>query len=355
MLEKKRIMVVDDSVVARRIIADILNEEEEFEVVGSAANGRIALAKMPFLSPDLVTLDVEMPEMDGLQTLAALRAEYPDVPVIMVSNLTERGAAITVDSLFLGASDYVTKASHSLSPEHAKESLRNQLIPKTKVLLRGLPGARPCRVAKPAARKPIAPGPVSKSIEVVAVGASTGGPNALATLMEAIPADFPVPILIVQHMPANFTRFLADRLDGKCKIRVAEPDNGTRLEPGHVWIAPGNLHMEVSRVGDAVVVQTRGGPLVNSCRPAVDVLFKSVAACYGPRALAVILTGMGQDGLRGCEMIRAAGGQIVAQDQATSVVWGMPGYVAESNLADGVLPIDQIGADFVRRVMGVRR
>ncbi len=357
-MARTRILVVDDSVVARKLISDIIEEEADFTVVGTAAHGRIALAKIPRLSPDLITLDVNMPEMDGMETLKAVRSEYPDIPVIMVSNLTERGAATTVDALFLGASDYVTKATKSKTPEHARLYLKQQLVPKIRVLhphgkaappRLELTKARP--LGKPQRR---AISRRSARIEVVAIGASTGGPNALATLMEAIPDGFPVPVLIVQHMPENFTKFLAKRLDGKSTLRVDEVCSGQQLVRGDAWLAPGNRHIEVGAVGDKVVVRTHEGPLVNSCRPAVDILFASVAACYGASTLAVILTGMGQDGFRGCELINEAGGQIIAQDEATSVVWGMPGYVVEGNLADCILPIDRIGDEIVRRVMGSR-
>jgi two-component system chemotaxis response regulator CheB len=185
---------------------------------------------------------------------------------------------------------------------------------------------------------------------VVAIGASTGGPNALQVVLQAIPESFGVPIVIVQHMPENFTHYLASRLDSKCSIRVHEAAAGDRLAPGHAWLAQGNHHMELKRSSDSVEIVTTSDAPVNSCRPSVDVLLKTVVGCYGAAALAVILTGMGQDGLRGSELVRAAGGRVLAQDQATSVVWGMPGQVANAGLAEAVLPIDAIGGEIVRRV-----
>ncbi len=349
-----RVLVVDDSVVARRIVSEIVDDEEDLEVVGSAANGRIALAKLPRLKPDVVTLDIDMPELDGLETLSRIRAEFPSVKVVMLSNLTEKGASATVESLFRGASDYVTKASRMASAAQARAYLREQLVPKLRALA-GVPRSVPAvsrprpappRVAMPAASR--AP------IEIVAIGASTGGPNALQAVLQAVPGDFPVPIVIVQHMPENFTHYLAGRLDGKCSIRVHEAAAGDQLAPGHAWLAPGNRHMELKRTGDGLEIATTSEAPVNSCRPSVDVLFRTVAACFGGATLAVVLTGMGQDGLRGAELIRAAGGRILVQDQATSVVWGMPGQVASAGLAEAVLPIGEIGLEIVRRVLESR-
>jgi len=348
-----RILVVDDSVVARRVISDVLSAEEDFEVVGTAPNGRIALAKIPRLRPDLVTLDIEMPELDGLETLAVIRSEFTDIRVIMVSNLTLRGAAVTVESLFLGASDYVTKATRSSSPEDAKRYLRSQLVPKIRALVPGDPSSlrqvqrQTTRSSARSRRSPTA-------VEAVVIGASTGGPNALASVIQALPADFPVPVMIVQHMPENFTTFLAQRLDAAGPLDVREATVGEPVTAGKVWIAPGNLHLKARATRSGIELETSDGPLENSCRPAADVLFRSAAVCYGAATLAVVLTGMGQDGLKGCREISSAGGQIITQDKATSVVWGMPGQVADAGLADVVLPISEIGPEIVRRVKATR-
>jgi two-component system chemotaxis response regulator CheB len=354
MRRRTRVLVVDDSVVARRIIGEVLAEDDEIEVVGTAPNGRIALAKIPLVQPDVITLDVDMPELNGLEVLAVVRAQYPKVRVIMVSSLTERGAKVTVDSLILGASDYVAKASRAQSQEEAPAHLKRSLVPKVLALA---PRARPLRsqAQTPAAapRQPAARR-VARPPEVVAVGASTGGPNALMAVLTALPADFPVPVLVVQHMPENFTGYLAQRLDAKCGLNVVEAQEGMRPAPGWAYLARGNHHLEVVAGPDGVALQTHQGPLVNSCRPSVDVLFQSVARCFSGAALCVVLTGMGQDGLRGCEAVSAAGGQILVQDQATSVVWGMPGAVAEANLADLVLPADEIGPEVAQRVREAR-
>jgi two-component system chemotaxis response regulator CheB len=347
-MQPVRVLVVDDAVVARRVISEILAEEEDFEVVGTAPNGNLALKKIAQLHPDIVTLDIDMPELDGMQTLAAIRTSYPNIRVLMVSNHTKRGAAITVEALFSGASDYVTKAAGTSSQEEARQYLREQLVPKVRALAPAATSAAQAaqrRAARPLRR------PATKTVEVVVIGSSTGGPNALTTILETLPEDFPAPMLIVQHLPENFTTFLARRLDSACALAVHEATGGTPVEPGTVWIAPGNLHLETRSTDRGVELATSSGPLVNSCRPAADVLFHTVAECFGPAVLAVVLTGMGQDGLAGCRAISAAGGQVIVQDRSTSVVWGMPGQVAEAGLAEAVLPVEEIGPEIVRRVM----
>jgi two-component system chemotaxis response regulator CheB len=345
-----RILVVDDSVVARKVISDILAEEEDFEVVGTAPNGKIALTKIERLEPDLVTLDIDMPELDGIATLTAIRSSHPRVRVIMVSNHTKRGASVTVEALFLGASDYVTKAAGSSTRDAARSYLQEQLVPKIRALsLPATPGGRsPAPVRAQGAQWR---GAATTPISVVVIGASTGGPNALTTVLEALPADFPAPVLIVQHLPANFTTFFAHRLDAACSLSVREANSRDGVTPGTICVAPGGMHLETRRRGGRKILITTDGPLVNSCRPAADILFRSVAKIFGAGTLAVILTGMGRDGLDGCREIRAAGGRVIAQDKATSIVWGMPGQVAEAGLADVVLPINDIGPEIVRRVM----
>jgi two-component system chemotaxis response regulator CheB len=356
-MAKIRILVVDDAVVIRRLVADEFNKDPALEVVGTAANGRIALAKMTQVNPDVVILDVEMPEMDGLATLAEIRKTHPRLPVIMFSALTVRGAEATFEALARGATDYFPKPVDAGGPEAALEVIRQQLIPEIKALCARTHGPPPTQDRPaPAARMPagvVTPrraGARTGQIEVVAIGASTGGPNALTEVFSRLPADFPAAIVIAQHMPPVFTRLLAERLSAKFPLRVQEGASGSVLQPGHAWIAPGDHHMIVVREGTQVRLLLHQDPPENSCRPAVDVLLRSVARTFGANSLTVILTGMGQDGLRGCEAVREAGGQILAQDEATSVVWGMPGYVARAGLADQVLPLPQIGDEILRRV-----
>ena len=349
-MAKIRVLIVDDAVVIRRLLTDLLADDSALEVAGAAANGHIALAKLDHVNPDVVILDVEMPDMDGLQTLAALRQRRPLLPVIMFSALTERGAESTLEALALGATDYITKPSNLGSMALAKQRIGQELIPRIKALCRLAGGTSS---APPRARAPTRalarPSPWNGPVDVVCIAVSTGGPNALADLLPALPADFPVPLVVVQHMPPLFTKFLADRLNSRSRIRVEEASGGARLEPGVAWLAPGGWHMALERSGGTVVVRTHQGPQENSCRPAADVLFRSVVSAYGGRVLAVVLTGMGQDGLRGCELVREAGGQVIVQDEATSVVWGMPGYVAQAGLADRILPLDQIAGEITRR------
>jgi two-component system chemotaxis response regulator CheB len=348
-----RILVVDDSVVIRKLLSGILSGDAELDVVGVASDGRIALAKIPLLKPDLVTLDVEMPVMNGLETLVALRKLYPKLPVIMFSTLTERGAAETLEALSLGASDYATKPSNTSDPAVAIERIRAELIPKIKALCSAaILGIAPWVEPRWAPKVRVQTNP---RIDIVAIGTSTGGPVALAEVLPRIPNDFPVPIVVVQHMPPIFTHLLAERLGRHSNIPVEEGRLGTVLEPGQAWIAPGNFHMTVAAAGATASERhwrlglNQGAP-ENSCRPAVDVLFRSVAATCGTHVLGVIMTGMGADGLLGAKHIREAGGEVIVQDEASSVVWGMPGAVCAAGLADAVCPLDQLAAEIMRRV-----
>lgn len=370
-MRRIRVMIVDDVAIVRRLVADALAVDPELQVVGMAANGREALAKIPSLAPDLIVLDYEMPEMDGLETLRELKRSWPRIRVVLFSTYTRHGAKATLDALWLGADDYATKVSAS-DLVAASRCVQTELIPKIRALCgpdaeelvegvipAGLPPA-----GLPAAALPRTAGgrtdarAVSRSAartEIVAIGASTGGPRALATLLADLPRDLAAPIVIVQHMPPLFTRSLAERLDGCTPLRCAEGEDGVVLAPGTVWIAPGNWHMTVVREGNTTLLRLNGDPPENSCRPAADPLFRSVADVYGAGGLGVLLTGMGQDGLRGAERIRGRGGSVVAQDEASSVVWGMPGAVVKAGLADRVLPLREIAAEIARRVASGRR
>lgn len=349
MIPKYRILVVDDAVVFRRLVADALTSDPELEVAGTAPNGRIALAKMSQVNPDLVILDVDMPELDGLETLKEIRKAYPRLPVIMFSALTETGATATLDALALGATDYFTKPSNLGGLDASLKVLQDELIPEIKALCkRGRDVATSLTAPEVAPPLPVAPR-LPGRVDVLAIGASTGGPNALAEILPSLPADFPVPVVIVQHMPPLFTKLLAERLASKCSLQVQEAVSGSVLDRGQIWIAPGDFHLVLVRDGAVVRALTHQDPPENSCRPAVDVLFRSVANTYGPGALAVVLTGMGSDGLRGCECIRHAGGQVIAQDESSSIVWGMPGFVARAGLADKILPLEEVSGEVLNR------
>ncbi len=361
-MRKIKVLVVDDAVVVRKIVSDTLMNDPDIEVSGVAANGKIALQRIPQINPDLVTLDVEMPEMNGIETLKNIRADYPSLPVIMFSTLTERGASTTLEALSLGATDYVTKPANVGSVAIAMERIRTELIPKIKTLCAqkvGLKTPSTIPSTKPLPSKTVQKGfstskrsklslPPSK-IDIVTIGVSTGGPNALAELFPTFPADFPVPIVMVQHMPPYFTKLLAERLSTKSKVEVIEASHGMVVKPGKAYIAPGNYHMVLKRDNNQLKIVTNQDPPENSCRPAVDVLFRSVVELFGNKTLAVILTGMGQDGLAGCEEVKDKGGQVIVQDEASSVVWGMPGFVARANLADKILPLNQMGEEINQR------
>ena len=354
-MSKIRVLIVDDSVVIRRLLTDELSKDPDIEVIGSAATGKIALSKVVQTPPDVVTMDIEMPEMDGLTAVTEIRKTHPKLPIIMFSTLSQRAAKETLDALARGANDYVTKPANVGSAALAMQRVREDLIPKIKVLARPDVAAQQTKtsaIPRSTAYSGLRPRSSKSSfqVDIVAIGISTGGPNALAEVMPLIPKDCPVPIVIVQHMPPVFTKCLAERLSGKAQIPVHEGQPGDVLVPGQAWIAPGDFHMVVKSQGANVVLDTNQDPPENSCRPAVDVMFRSVATVYNHAVLAAVLTGMGQDGMRGAEVIREAGGYVMAQDEATSVVWGMPGSVVQAGLAHSVLPLSQVATEIVRKV-----
>jgi two-component system chemotaxis response regulator CheB len=429
-MRKIRVLVVDDAVVVRKMLSDIIAQDETLELVGTAAHGGIALQRIPQLNPDVIILDVNMPEMDGPETLQAIRRSWPNKAVIMFGGVSGQAAETTLRCLALGAQDYLTKPERQGSLQETSNLLREELltkvrtfgarvlgpvsmVPKPPSSRRGsvqppLPptASRPAEVAPvtpPAAALDFGPSPFAVAVQerpaprvalprpttttadlasssafstarsgvkppvltgepvrtaplmlgpvdVLAIGCSTGGPNALSAVLSQLPGNLAVPIVIVQHMPPVFTRLLAERLTASTPIKVSEAVHGQALKPGEAIIAPGDFHMVLERRGTDVVALTNQDPQENSCRPAVDVLFRSVAMVFGGRTLAVVLTGMGQDGLRGCEHLSEAGAQIVVQDAETSVVWGMPGFVAKSGLAQAVLPLNAIAGEIVRRI-----
>jgi two-component system chemotaxis response regulator CheB len=353
-----RVLVIDDSVVIRRVLCDALGTDPAIEVVGTAASGQIGLSKISQLKPDLVTLDVEMPGLTGLETVKEIRKLYPKLPVIMFSTLTERGASTTLDALELGASDYVTKPSKTGSLDVTLATIRRELVPKVKALCPQGPAEQWPLVRTPPLKGrlivPVAKVQQAARVDILAIGTSTGGPNALAELFPALPSDLPVPIVVVQHMPPLFTRLLSERLNKTSGLTIQEGVKGQKLESSHAWIAPGDFHMVLERREGSVRLALNQDPPENSCRPAVDVLFRSVAKTFGANVLAVVLTGMGSDGVRGCEVIREHGGQILVQDEASSVVWGMPGQVVAAGCADGIFSLDAIAQEIERRVRAHR-
>jgi len=351
---RTRILIVDDSAVMRSLLRAVVSTDGGLEVAGTAADGASALQAIETLHPDLMMLDVEMPVMDGVATLRELRTRGHRVPVIMCSALTQRGAHVTIEALACGAADYVTKPAGQSDRETGVRLLAQELIPKIKALTRVLPAEQAtglrARMGAAARAAGAAQGSAAEP-KVVAIGVSTGGPAALDVVLPWLPRSFPLPVLVVQHMPELFTRILAERLNGRCSMNVREAAEGDPVLPGTIFVARGNWHMEVlagASTGAVPTLHLTQAPPENHCRPAVDVLFRSAAAVYGGGVVAAILTGMGSDGLAGTRLLRAAGSPVLAQDQTTSAVWGMPGVVANAGLASRVLPLDAIGPEILR-------
>ena len=352
-----RVVVVDDSVVIRRLVVQALESDPDVEVVATAANGRLALAKVEQHAPDAVTMDIEMPELNGVEAVRELRKRGHTMPIIMFSTLTERGAAATFDALDAGASDYVAKPSNVGSINESLKAVADQLIPKIRALVprsigrpssRAAAGGPGAALGRPGAAAPRAvvtlrQAPRRHPVRAVVLGCSTGGPEALSRVIERITEPLPVPLLVVQHMPAVFTRQLAHRLDRLGPSSVYEATHGQVLEPGGVYIAPGDTHLEVEGTAGRYRAKITHGAPVNFCRPSVDVLFRSALSVVGSELLAVILTGMGADGKVGAGAVADAGGTVVVQDEESSVVWGMPGATATAGYAHRVLPISEIG------------
>lgn len=369
-MSKLRLLVVDDTIVYRKIVSDILGEMPGVEVVGTAANGKIALTKIAALSPDLITLDIEMPEMNGLEVLAHLRDQNLQVGAIVLSTLTREGGNLTIKALELGAFDFIPKPDAETMEEN-RATVKAALGPMIRAFVRRqeiktiLKGGR--STAHP---KTISPAPSVTAqqddviirmqrltgrearAEIVAIGVSTGGPQALSKLMPEIPPTIGVPILIVQHMPPIFTDSLAKSLDARAEISITEARDGEVLKPNTALIAPGGKQMKVVAGADGTkrIIRITSDPPENSCRPSVDYLFRSVAEHYIGRATGVIMTGMGSDGKLGAQVLKQNGALIIAQDEASSTVFGMPKETIEAGVADIVVPLDQIAREIIRSV-----
>jgi two-component system chemotaxis response regulator CheB len=344
-----RILVADSSAVARREISQMLGADPELEVVAITPSGRLALEQAAQLRPDVVVLDLSLSDMNGLELVRALRQQFPRMPLLIFSLLTESTGNVTMDALAQGANDYLTKPTSAGVP--FLEKAREPLITKIKEMhARTVPESP--KFAPLRRRHELAKAPAKQPrVGAVVVGASTGGPNMLVEVLSALPADFPAPVLITQHMPSGFTRLFAERLDTLSPLTVREAQVGEQVRAGQVWIAPGDFHMALTREGATVRLLVHQGPLENSCRPAVDVLFRSAASVYGAGVLAVVMTGMGQDGLKGCQAISQAGGRIMVQDPDTCIVGSMPQAVLQAGLAHHVVPLQKLGPEIVRRVM----
>jgi two-component system chemotaxis response regulator CheB len=344
-MEKIRVLVVDDSLVIRRALRECFRSDPEIEVVGVADTGVRALEQIAELKPDVVTLDIEMPEMDGLQTLKTLRERGASIPVIMFSKYTSEGATATIEALALGASDIVAKpeahGGKGMSCEVAKRQLTTRIRAFGRKVLRGR--FESSKKPKPIEQEPIiAPFTPPQGVAAVGVAISTGGPKALIEIVSVLQPSIAVPIFITQHMPPMFARFLAERLTAHGNVPACAAEDGMLAQPGKIYIAPGDFHMEIVNGDESPTIRLNKAPHENSCRPSADVMFRSLANTYGADLLSIVMTGMGQDGRRGCEHIKANGGTVVAQDEATSLVWGMPRAVITAGLHDAILPLSNI-------------
>jgi two-component system, chemotaxis family, protein-glutamate methylesterase/glutaminase len=349
---KPRVLIVDDSAFMRRVASQIIEESGEFVVAGTARNGLDALRQIELLKPDIVTLDVDMPEMDGLTALGHIMAESPRPVVMLSAGTTVSGQEATLRALDLGAVDFILKPSGSVSLDLATitERLIEALRTASNANLRGL------RVLPRAAANGYRPriDTLARATHAVLIASSTGGPRALATILPQLPASLASAVLVVQHMPPGFTGSLANRLDRASSIRVCEAEDGEPVTHGQVYIAPGGLHMSLSDHGDGPVISLDSTPAVWSVRPSADVLFRSAVAVFGAATLAVVLTGMGRDGADGTRAVRQAGGSAVLQDRATATIFGMPHAALLHAGADRVLPLPDIAAAIVELVEAVR-
>jgi two-component system chemotaxis response regulator CheB len=337
---RSRVLIIDDSAFVRKAVASMLGEAADIEVVGTAADGEEGLEKARDLRPDVVTLDIKMPRLGGLETLERLMAERP-VPVLLLSSLTQEGADVTLRGLELGAMDFVDKSS--VEPMNML-SLAEELLVKVRALARA-------RLRAPRRRKSRAAAPVEgDKAEMVVIAASTGGPPALQTLVSGLPASLRVPILIVQHIPRGFTRSLAERLDARAAIPVREASDGDLVEPGRVIIAPAGIHTRFRRRAGHVRVALTEEPKEALHRPSADVAMASAAAIYGPRSLGVVLTGMGSDGTEGLRAIQRAGGQTLAEAEDTCVIFGMPKVAAAAGVVSRVVPLDRMAEEILATV-----
>lgn len=373
-----QVMIVDDSAVIRGMIRRWLESDPAIAVVGSAADGEVAVREAAKLQPDVILLDIEMPVMDGLTALPLLKKALPNTHVVMASTLTTRNADISLQAMRLGATDYIPKPA-SRTELSAGEDFKNAVIakvialgtakrrrlgetlPSTKNRAREITAramgtiadAEPSRLSKRTSSTRNVPIPVPRkgpklAPSVVAIGSSTGGPQALFKVFETLDASFKLPIFITQHMPSTFTSILAGHLAKVSGRPCKEGSQGERVKPGHIYVAPGGKHMVVSGTPQAAIIELNEGPEENFCRPAVDPMYRSLVEVYGGQVLGVILTGMGADGCKGAKAIREAGGQVYVQDEATSTVWGMPGAASKAGQADQVLPLEQIADAMMR-------
>lgn len=351
-MNKIRVVVVDDSALVRSLLAEIIDREPDLQCVGTAADPLAARETIRNLNPDVITLDVEMPRMDGLDFLGRLMRLRP-MPVVMVSTLTERGAETTLRALELGAVDFVAKPRIGVADglRQLAHDITDKIRIAARAQVRRAAAPVPAPAGSPAPPAPAAAAPIGRlsTEKIVFVGASTGGTEATREVLVQLPPDFPA-VVITQHMPPGFTRSYAARLDGLCRIRVKEASDGERVLPGHAYIAPGGLHLSIERSGANYLARVRDGEPVNRHKPSVEVLFESAARVVGPNALGLMLTGMGGDGAKAMRAMRDAGAWNICQDEASCVVFGMPREAIAAGAADEVLPLARIGPRLIERL-----
>ena len=348
-MKKIRVLVVDDSALIRGVLTELLSQDSDIEVIATASDPYIARQKIKEMNPDVLTLDVEMPKMDGLTFLEKLMAGHP-MPVVMVSSLTQEGCETTLRALEIGAVDFATKPTVDI--RHGLEDQAQELIHKVKAAAQATIRARKPVGGHAGIKTPLASLAMLKTTDtIIAIGASTGGTEALKDILEVLPPNTP-PIIITQHMPERFTKHFADRLDSICQIQVKEAQHGDSVIPGQALIAPGNYHMELRRSGARYQVHTNQDPPMNRHRPSVDVMFRSVAQFAGSNSLGVILTGMGNDGAAGLLEMKRAGAYTIAQNEESCVVFGMPKEAIKAGGVDKILPLGEIPAAMMERVSG---
>ncbi len=357
--ETVKALVIDDSALYRKFVSSVLQDIPGVEVIGTAVNGRIGLEKIATLKPDLITLDMEMPELDGLGLLRGLTDRKLEVATIMISSLTEAGAKTTNEALQLGAFDFVLKPTGK-GPDESREKLKEDLAPKIHAYVSSQQWkshhqhskAHSKSSADAVDRMMRSVSQVHKKPKILGIGISTGGPAALNQMLPKLPASFPCPIVIVQHMPPKFTKSLADDLNRKCKLEVLEAADGMIPKAGQILIAPGGAQMRVVKLNGLPTVQITDDAPERNCKPAVDYLFRSLAENFGDEAMAAVLTGMGDDGTAGCKLLKSKGAMIMVQDEASCVVYGMPRSVVKAGVADQVVPLDRIASSLVTATTG---
>jgi two-component system chemotaxis response regulator CheB len=348
-MSKTRVVVVDDSALVRGLLSEIINRQPDMVCIGAASDPLVAREMIRDLNPDVITLDVEMPRMDGIDFLSKLMRLRP-MPVVMVSTLTERGADVTMRALELGAVDFVAKPKIGVADglRRLADDITDKVRIAAKAQVRKLAPAASAAAAGKPAHVPAPMGRLSTE-KIVFIGASTGGTEATREVLMSLPPDFPA-VVITQHMPPGFTKSYAARLDGLCRIRVKEAQDGERILPGHAYIAPGGLHLSVERSGANYIARVQDGEPVNRHKPSVEVLFKSAARVVGQNALGIMLTGMGADGAKAMKELRDAGSYNLVQDEASCVVFGMPREAINAGAAHEVLPLTQIGPKLIERL-----